>query len=280
MESDEAKKLEANRDYLAQWLERHKKAQFVAPYIQMNLEITEWEIQALANRPDEASEIPLTGLSARFDRDRNYLSNVLPMMPEYEPHELVNSTAVWTSGSASVYEYVTRVGELGTPNALAYSQKYTLSYNELQNAQARPNEVRALIERLNSPQTLQRFDRALSAHYAARSGTGQRTAAASEMRTLLDGLQGDLFARARKWKKENMTWATMAERLSKGKSGQTEQQELANQEAARTRLISQLSDVLKNREGSSSMNLDNLWAQVLDHIYIVLGLINFGDERA
>jgi len=201
------------------------------------------------------------------------------MMPEYNPQRLVDSTAVLTSGSASVYEYVTRVGELDTPNTLAYSQKYTSIYNELQNTQARPNEVRVLVEKLNSSQTLQRFDRALNAYYAVRSGTGQRTAAATDMRTLLDGLQGDLFAKARKWQKENMTWATMAERLSKGDSGQAEHQVLVNQETIRRRLISRLSDVLKDREGNSSINLDNLWTQILDHIYVVLGLINFGDER-
>jgi hypothetical protein len=46
----------------------------------------------------------------------------------------------------------------------------------------------------------------------------------------------------------------------------------------RTSLISRLSDIAKDREGGSLTNLDNLWTQISDHIYIVLSLIDFGDH--
>ncbi len=270
-------KLEASRDYLRKWIERYKKAQDAVPFVHMGLEMTEWEIQALSNRPDEADETPLTDLMIRFERDYDYLTDVLPMMPEYNLDDLPVLTAVVTSGSASVYNYVAKVGDLGTQEAQEYSARYTAAYRELQAAQTRPKTVRDLLKKLNNPQTLQRFDRASNAYLAARSGTGERTAAALEMRNLLDGVQGDLFEKARRWPREDMTWNKMAKKLSKGKNGGTEQQELINQEARRTSLINRLSTILKDREGGFLKALDNVWTQLLDHIYVVLSLIGFDD---
>jgi hypothetical protein len=271
-------KLEAKSEYLKEWIERYKGAQEVVQYVQTNLDTTEWELQALNNRPDEADEIPLADLYTKFDRDYDYLTSALPMMPQYSPDAFLNSTAVSTSGSASVYEYVARVGDMGVPAAQAYSRKYTAIYHELQAAQARPKAIRDLLGKLGNPQTQERFDRALMAYSAAQSGTGERTTAALEMRTLLDGIKGDLFKKARRRPKENMSWSEMAARLAKGIPRGTEQQELADQELVRTSLISRLSDIAKDREGGSLTNLDNLWTQISDHIYIVLSLIDFGDH--
>ena len=47
------------------------------------------------------------------------------------------------------------------------------------------------------------------------------------------------------------------------------------QKDVRGSLISRLSTVLKDREGGSLTNLDDLWIQVLDHIYVVLELVKF-----
>jgi hypothetical protein len=49
-----------------------------------------------------------------------------------------------------------------------------------------------------------------------KSGVGERTAAALEIRTLLDEIQGFLFEKARKQEKETITWNEMSKRLAKG----------------------------------------------------------------
>lgn len=266
------KSLKAKRDYLREWIERCKKAQDIVPSIRMNLEMTEWEIEALANRPEEAEEIPLGDLQARFDQEYDYLTRHFPMIPEYDPSAIPTLAAVTTSGSASTYVYVFRVGGLGTQEAQRYSEKYTQAYRDLQATQSRPGEIRDLIGSLGNPQTLKRFDRAFNTYFAAKSGTGERSTAAAAMRTLLDGIQGDLFQIARKWPTENMKWETMAGRLAKGPVDGTEHRELLRQNSIRGSLVSQLSTVLKDREGSSLTDLDDLWTQVLDHVYIVLRL--------
>jgi len=271
MKKDDIEKLKAKRKYLSDWLERNRKAQEVVPYVHMNLELTEWEIQSLSDLPDEADEIPMPGLSAQISRDYKYLTSALPMMPEYKVSSVYNSTAVTTSGSATVYEAISRVSDIDTPVAKNYSQLHLEKYHQLQEAQSRANDVRNLISNFGNQQTLERFDKADKSYSLFKAGTLPRTSAAAEMRTLLDGIKGDLFAKARRWPKENMTWKKMAERLTKS---DIEKDELIAQKKKRASLISRLSDVLKERESGSVTNLEYIWTQVLDHIFVVLNLVS------
>jgi len=276
MAKDKTTSLQSQKEHLTEWLRRAKKTQDAVPIVQTILEVTDWEIEALSNYPEEADEIPLAGLAVKLERDHSYLINALPLPPDYSTGVLLNATAVTTSGSAGVYDYVTRVGDLGTPQAISYSEKFGGLYHDLLEAHSRPQTVRNLLTKLNNPQTLERFDTAYKAYMAAKSGVGTRTAAATEVRNLLDGVKGDLFQMARTSPDENMTWDEMVERLSKGISSGPEHQELVHQGSERSRLISRLSDVLKDREGGSVTNLDNVWTLLLDHTYTVLGLIDFG----
>jgi hypothetical protein len=276
MAKDKTTSLRSQKEHLTEWLRRTKKTQDAVPIVQTILEVTDWEIEALDNSPEEADEIPLAGLTAKLERDHIYLTSALPLPPDYSKVVLLNVAAVTTSGSANVYDYVARVGDLGTPQATSYSQKFSGLYRDLLEAHSRPQTVRDLLTKLNNPQTLERFDRAYNAYMAAKSEVGERPAAATEMRTLLDGVKGDLFQLARRSPDENMTWDKMVERLSKGISGGPEHQELVRQGSERSRLISRLSDVLKDREGGSVTNLDNVWTLLLDHTFTVLGLIDFG----
>jgi len=70
-----------------------------------------------------------------------------------------------------------------------------------------------------------------------------------------------------------MTWEKMTNRLAKGALGSTEYQTVLGQENNHLHLIDQLSNILKDREGRSMMNLDDVWSQVLEHLFIVLTLV-------
>jgi hypothetical protein len=94
------------------------------------------------------------------------------------------------------------------------------------------------------------------------------------MRNLLEGLKGELWDHARQQKKENMTWSTMAERLAKGKPSGFQHQELLERKKIQSSLTDRLSKILKHREGGTYTNLDTVWTQLVDHIQVVLGLVN------
>jgi hypothetical protein len=262
--------LNAKRDFLKGWLEQFKKAQDVVQYVQIHLDTTEWAIQVLSNCPADMTSVDFANT---FSSDYEHVTGVLPVMPDYDLNALRDSLAFSASGLSALYGFVSSVADMNTQEAQNYSDIYCHSYRELQNIQDRSNVVQDLLKKLNNHDTLDRFDRASKAYFAAKSSTGERTAAALEMRTLLDGVKGILFEKARTKSNENMTWSEMAKRLAKGVAGGNEQQIILNQEAVRQELIDRLSPIAKGWAGKSSENLDHLWTQLLDHIYIVLSLI-------
>jgi hypothetical protein len=272
---DEIQNRKDKRDYLATWLEKFGKAQEVVPRVQKELEKTEWEIDALSNLPDEAVEIPSGDMTILFDNDYRYLTReALPMIPTFDVSKMSSSDAISASGTASVYEYVARIGDIATPTAFKFSNHYTVKYQEIQLAHDRPKEIRNLLAKLPNKNTAERFDRAENSYLQFKAGTGEKTSAAFENRTFIYGLSGDLFQVARKLEKENMTWEIMAERLSKnGKTG-IEYNEVIRQKSIRSSLIERLSEVGKDREGSSVVNLHHIWTETLDHVFTILSVIN------
>jgi hypothetical protein len=274
MSKGELKNRKAKRNYFVTWLDNFGQAQEYVPKVQRELEKTDWEIEALDNVPYEADEIPKGDMEINFENDYKFLTRVLPMIPTFDVSAFSSSDAISTSSTASVYEYVSKVGDIGTPKAFEYSNLYTTKYQAIQLEHNRPNDIRLLLAKLQNQGTLDRFERAETSYLQFKAGKGERTAAAMEMRTFLDGVQGDLFQSARKWKKEKMTWEKMAEKLSKGGASSLECKEMIRQDKTRSSLISRLSDIGKNREGGSITNLNHIWTELLDHVYAVLNIIN------
>lgn len=71
-----------------------------------------------------------------------------------------------------------------------------------------------------------------------------------------------------------MTWEKMVSKLHKGEIDGTETRELIRQGTLRSELIGKLSDIGKDRKGSLDRNINHIWTEMLDHVYLVLGLIN------
>ncbi len=266
--------LKKKREYLAEWLFRFTIAQKeVLPEVQKNLDVTDWEIEALTNLQTTSANIPPKELNLFFERDYKYTIQNIPMMPDFGTIASTTATSIATAGTSRVYDYVVNCGDPSRPDVMIYSHKYTQRYRDLQEAQQRPEQVRQLMMKYASENSLKRFDEAQNAYWSAKSDTSNREKAAVHMRNLLDGIKGDLFQLARLADKENMTWEKMNERLTKGVAMGPEHQELLSQKAFRETLISRLSDVLKDRKAIDANNMEHLWSQVLDHIYTLLGLL-------
>ena len=274
MDFDESHCLNKKRRYLAEWLSRfaiaHNK---VRPEVQKNLDMTDWEIEALTNLTNTSMESLPKELDRSFERDYKYIKQNIPMMPDFSTIASSTATSMATAGTSGVYNFVAKFGDVGTRDVRDSVRKYTHRYRELQEAQERPERVRQLMEKYVRPNTLKRFDKAKNAYCTAKSDVSSHEQAALFMRNLLDGVKGDLFQLARSKDKEDMTWEKMTIKLTKGVINGPEYQELLAQETYRATLFSRLSDVLKDREAMSKNNIDNLWTQVLDHIHTILGLL-------
>jgi hypothetical protein len=267
-------KLYWKAEYLESWLEKFKSAEDVAPEVQKNLEFTRWQIEAVEACPDESSEVPFPNLTITLDSDIKHLETALPLIPTYDKEQILGSTSFTASGTASIFDFTVRVGDLGTEDAEEYSGKFTIAFQELQKKYDRPNEVRELIERTKNPNTLERFDAARECYESYQIDNSQRTAVAVNMRNLIDGVKGDLFKAAQQQPKENMTWSSMANRIARGGPDGPQAAELLGQEEKHSALVTRLSDVLKDREAGSFTNIDYLWSDVLDYLVAVLGLVD------
>lgn len=271
MNNDKLENRKSKLEYLKNWLLAIKQAKELVPKVQKEIEKTEWEIEALSNTPDEASEIPFGDMTILFDSDLETLEQALPMIPKFRVRAVSTSDAVSTSGTASVYEYVSRVGDIGTPNACEFSEYFTEKYQEIQLVHGRPNEIRNFLKKLPHENILDRFNRAEKIYMEFRAGVAKRTPTAMEMRTFLNGLIGELSQIAKQWEKENSPpWNVMAERLSNGGAEGADYQEMLRQERVHSSLLSRLADVGKDREGSSVTNLNHIWTELLDHVFTIL----------
>jgi hypothetical protein len=267
--------LEKKRGHLTAWLSRFNTAKDIVPDVQKSLETTNWEIEALENRPKIPGDLLPDGLGSILERDYRFTAGAIPMMPSYNPVLSSTASSMAISGSVSVYDYVAGFADLGSPQATEYSQTYTQRYQQLQAAQQRPEEVNWKMAKFCSQNTLDRFNTAKNDYLSAKCGAVPRRQVALGIRNLLDGLKGELFQMARLTPNENMTWERMAQRLCKGSTAGAEEQELVRHNEVRSTIMSHLSDILKDREPSSKTDLDHLWTETLDHIYAVLGLIKF-----
>lgn len=263
----------AREGHLEEWLRLHKQAAEAVPHVKRQLDLTRWERDALDNRPSGAPSTESVGLYTTLERERELVTEVFPLGPSYDPIRMTTATAITASGGAEVMGYVAQARTIGTAGALAYSDLYAERYRQLQAAQSREDEVRALIARLGKPQTLERFDEASAASAAAQADVARRSSAALAIRTFLDNLNGDIFGLARTRPKENMTWSTMAARLCMTGQGTAEHDELLRLKARRSQLIDTLSGIAKNREPEPCAPIGDVWATVLDFVFALLGLI-------
>lgn len=79
--SEERKQLEAQRDYLREWVNRLAEANFLVPDVVKNIERLNWAIDALENRPKEAEEM-LFNFSDALAQGVEHLKATLPLIPE------------------------------------------------------------------------------------------------------------------------------------------------------------------------------------------------------
>ncbi len=273
MDSQEFDYLNGKKDYLNKWLSRFQDAKDIVPEVQKNLEITNWGLETIRNRPHQSDEIPIIDLENNLKRDYDYTRSAFPMLPEINPVMPGTATSMATSITFAVYDNVVKYGNLGTPDAINYSNTYTKRYHEIQLAQQRPQQVQNLLKQHCGQNTVNRFIAAEDSYWQAKSGTTNGRESALEMRNTLEGLKGDLWQLAKRTKNENMTWERMSERLAKNEGHGIECDELINQGTVRLSLIDRLSDIQKDRVPLKTADLDHLWTQFLDHIFTVLGLI-------
>jgi len=266
-------KLYIRRDYLSEWLRNFKSLHDAVPFVQTQLDYTNWMIGALSERPEDATKIQAPKICDQIEIRNQYIQSAFPMIPKIDISLVGSSSGFTASESAAIYYFVEEIGSIDTPTAKKYSKEQIEKYQDLENLYNRQNDVFGLIQKLLGRNSIKRFNHAVKAFNAYKTNLTNRSSTANEIRNLIYGIRGDLYNKARKLEKENMTWEIMAERLAKGGINSVEYKEIINQNEELSKLINILSEILKDREGTMFYNLNIIWIQTLDHIYVILNLI-------
>lgn len=199
----DAKKLTDARDYLRTWLERTRQAADAAPTVQKLYDLLDWEVRTYEHRPVEANSISTADLDRYTQSVYGRITSALPMISAMPASGLTQVGSVTASTSSAMLTYVIDVSYLQTPDAVSYASNALAEYRKLQESQQRPAQVRALLA-TRLPSVTAKFDSAGNAYQHCQSGLADKTTAALEMRTFLDGVKGELFERARRQPAENM----------------------------------------------------------------------------
>jgi hypothetical protein len=261
------KKLADAKEYLDTWLERSREVMDAAPHVRRLQELVDWELRTYDNRPEEAQSVESTELNRHAIVFYDRLTSTLPMLPSVDSKSVAQVSSLSATTSNAFVTYVTTVSQLQTPAAIRFAAKAIAEFGKLKEREQRPADVRRLLE-LRMPSLISKFDVAHTSCNRCKALLGDRTGAALEMRTLLDGVQGELMQRARKHERENMTLPLACERLFSPSSMYREIQEEVE---GRSALYSLLSEVAKQRDAQQAFQLDALWVRTLNHIFIVIG---------
>lgn len=259
--------INTKKAYINEFKERANSILEAFPIIDEIEAVTNWEEQAFSNIPSEAEEVPTNNLVENLQNEFKYLVTTFPLPPKYDPSLIGGTISMTSSGSTSAFEFIGLVGDIGTPDAIDYSNIYKLSFMALQASQNRVDAVRSFINRFNNADLSSRFENcvdSISQYHV--TVLGKRESTANFIRNLLYGVSGQLIELARKHPKENMSWREMAKRLANSSSAEDV---TLRQKKEQSNLISRTSDVLKDFEAGSLTNIDNIWVQTLEHLYIL-----------
>lgn len=261
-------KLRETEEYLRNWLEHFKQVSNAAPAVQQTFEEVTWARQALDGRPPEAANLSTAQIDHWVEAAHVHITSSLPQIPHFDPKTVTQVNSLTTSANNAVSAYIQDVAKLGTSAAIRWATKQIAMYKSLQERYTRSDHVRDLLAK-RWPQVLPRFDAAVTAYKRCAINTGSDAAAAVEMRTTLDAVQGELFYKARLTPREKMNWDVMANRLAQDPIRcQVLQAQGLNREA----LMGYLSNMAKRRPGNKTPmpNIDALWTMWIDHLFLVI----------
>ena len=242
-------------------------AEDALPGAQRLLETIELAESALEQRPDGAGEVPTDKVDEEAESVYKVVTFLYPKLPEIPSQvSLTNSTSAML-GSAILTLAQDISDRLQTPESHRYQAQFIAAYQRLQEAQQRPKEVRALLEKY-FPKVVERFDIASRAYQGYKSALTDSAPAANEIRIFLTGLNGELMERARQYPREQkLPPCVIVERLFASASNKTDVEKQLNTEYQA--LFDALSNTLKRRPSPQTPDLAGLWERVLDHAFVV-----------
>jgi hypothetical protein len=258
--------------YLDDWLNQAKSVQKAVPKVQQQLELAKWEEETLSGVPNQAANIIPSDVTSSLAEDLEIVHKALPKIPQINLVALDVSVATTSTTSVRIYQVTDHARRSDDPQICGWGTKHSEQYEALQNQLGREQEVRSLLHKLK-PSLAIEFDGALSEYRAVLAGTGSQTNAGIALRNVIEHYKGEVMNLARRHNKEqNITWEQMSDRLVDNVG--VARHRFQEQEKKWNDLQGRLSKLAKGRIQLDQSELRSVFTEFIDHLYIVLSLIN------
>jgi hypothetical protein len=250
------------RAHLEEWLKLDDKQRALRPYVTRMLGTATWEEGAMDAIRRESPQMA-TEVDGELSKSVEVLKRMFPLPRDYGDEAHISMTSTVVSSTATVFETLVAIrGE--RESASPRISDAIGRYEQIVDEQGRAAEAGQRLQRL-FPSLNARFTAVQDVAVVARGNPREEERAAMDMRTFLDKLKGELFAKAYARPGENMTWEIMAKRLAPATGSQV----LADEGRRFSGLIDTLSNIGKARH--SAYNFTEVWTRFVDHVYVVCG---------
>jgi hypothetical protein len=259
-------KLPETAEHLRGFIRDAKNAADAIPAAQQQLDLIELAQMALEQRPAGAEAVSTDKLDKQSEWIYQAVRRSWPQLPEIPKNLSTTSSSSAMLGSALLTLVNDIAVKVPTPQAQQYQALVIGRYQRLEEAQTRPKQVRALLQK-HFPKVGDRFVIAVNSYQGYKDGFTGRTAAANDIRNFMWGLNGELIHLARQPHEQKLAPAIIVDRLFTDAPNKADVEKQLNTEYQA--LIDTLSDMLKGRPSPNAQELESIWEQVLAHAYVV-----------
>lgn len=268
--SDPRKLANEKKRHISNWLSQAKTIADAVPKVQQQLELASWETSALSDAPDEIITHLSGNLNSSLCQDLEIMKQALPQMPEIDLKILNASTGSMSVTAADVYKITDHARWSVVVLISEWGNRYSNEYLALQDRLEREGEVLNLLTKMK-PSLGHEFKQASNDVKKCLANNISQISSGIAMRNVLEHFKGELFELARKHLREQkLNWSEIADRLVV--SG-TLRDRFKIQEERWNHLQQRLSRLAKGHITIDNLELKSIFAELIDHIYISLSLI-------
>jgi hypothetical protein len=270
--SDAKELSKEKKTYLQDWLNKAGPINEAVPKVKQQLELAIWEEKAFSEMPDRIANAIPANVTKHQKQDIMTLHKTLPSLPEIKNNLVCISDATAATTSNMIFQIIDDARHNQEQQIHEWGERHSTQYIQLQERLGREKEVRKYLLKIKGELATE-FDKAISAYRREMAGIESKSEFGITMRNVLEHYKGEIMNQARQQPKEQkIEWHIMAERLVK--NIMDSRQRFIEQGERWKNLHERLTKLAKGLIKFDQHDLESIFTESLEHMYIVLSLVN------
>jgi hypothetical protein len=273
---DPSDNLEHKRQILESWVKETQRRSEQLPHIQQGLDITNFQIKALASLPADAPPLLKADIANDFSKNTPYWEKVVatPLVPLITPLTGVS----FEISSSNIAIQKIEQNAIAYPTISPWANSITRDYSKIQERYVTEAKITQKLSETFQKTFIAReseFRDAVRCFDRMIAKVDSQDAWGIKMRTFVDHVKGDMFDAAQKLSnKQKVNWEEFAGALALGGIGSAEYQSLVANGATYRDIKDKLSRLAKKEKTMSDDELRTLRTRIFDFVFSVLNLLN------